>query len=92
MFMNPLTSVQVLERVRRVASARGKQVAYMLDTKGPEIRTAMLKGGQPVQLNAGEGAGGSFAGQRLCANLFALVGCPTSTQLVASIAFTLNPS
>jgi pyruvate kinase len=44
----------VLARVRKVAAAKGAHVATMLDTKGPEIRTAMLKGGEPLQLNAGE--------------------------------------
>ena len=41
-----------------MAASKGHQLGYMLDTKGPEIRTAMLKGGQAVELNAGE------AGQR----------------------------
>jgi pyruvate kinase len=33
-----------------VAAAKGKHIATMLDTKGPEIRTAMLKGGGPLEL------------------------------------------
>ena len=41
---------QVLDRVRAVAAAKGKHIATMLDTKGPEIRTAMLKGGGPLEL------------------------------------------
>ena len=40
----------VLDRVRAVAAAKGKHVATMLDTKGPEIRTAMLRGGGPLEL------------------------------------------
>jgi len=46
--------LEVLERVRGVAAAKGHQLAYMLDTKGPEIRTAMLKGGQDISLSAGQ--------------------------------------
>jgi hypothetical protein len=40
----------VLDRVRQVAAAKGKSIAVMLDTKGPEIRTAMLKEGKNVEL------------------------------------------
>ncbi|GBF99836.1 pyruvate kinase [Raphidocelis subcapitata] len=43
---------EVLDRVRAVAAAKGKHIATMLDTKGPEIRTAMLKGGGPLELKA----------------------------------------
>jgi hypothetical protein len=41
---------QVLERLRKVAAAKGRTIATMLDTKGPEIRTAMLKGHHPVEI------------------------------------------
>ena len=32
----------------------GKSVAIMLDTKGPEIRTGMLKEGKPIEIQAGQ--------------------------------------
>jgi hypothetical protein len=38
----------------QVAAAKGSYVATMLDTKGPEVRTAMLQGGKSVQLEAGQ--------------------------------------
>lgn len=44
----------MLTRLRKVAAAKGVDVAVMLDTKGPEIRTAMLSGGQDVSIQAGE--------------------------------------
>jgi pyruvate kinase len=44
----------VLDRLRRVAAAKGSWVATMLDTKGPEIRTAMLRGGKDIELKKGQ--------------------------------------
>eukprot|EP00775_Hariotina_reticulata_P004018 gene4018-4268_t len=44
----------VLERLRKVAADKGKILAYALDTKGPEIRTAMLKDGKDIMLTAGQ--------------------------------------
>ena len=41
-----------IERVRRVAKELGANVAILLDTKGPEIRTGLLEGGH-VQLETG---------------------------------------
>lgn len=44
----------MLDRLRKVAASKGANVSYLLDTKGPEIRTAMMKGGQNLQLNKGQ--------------------------------------
>ena len=40
----------VLDRVRKVMAEKGSHTATLLDTKGPEIRTAMLKGGEAIYL------------------------------------------
>ncbi|GFR42123.1 hypothetical protein Agub_g2966 [Astrephomene gubernaculifera] len=45
---------EVLDRLRKVAEAKDSHVAFLLDTKGPEIRTAMLRGGQEIELVAGQ--------------------------------------
>ena len=39
---------------RKVMEATGKQLAILLDTKGPEIRTIKLEGGNDVDLVAGQ--------------------------------------
>ena len=44
----------VLDRVRKVAAAKGVHVATALDTKGPEIRTAMLRDGKDIELTQGQ--------------------------------------
>ncbi len=44
----------MLDRLRKVAEAKGRRVACLLDTKGPEIRTAMLRGNQNLELAAGQ--------------------------------------
>lgn len=38
----------------QVAAAKGKTIAFLLDTKGPEVRTAMLRGGKDIELEAGQ--------------------------------------
>jgi pyruvate kinase len=42
---------QVLQRLRSVAASKGASISYLLDTKGPEIRTAMLRGGANLSLS-----------------------------------------
>ena len=45
--------LEMLARVRKAADAAGRPIAMLLDTKGPEIRTGMLKGHEPVMLEKG---------------------------------------
>ena len=44
----------VLDRVRKVIADKGADCACLLDTKGPEIRTAMLRDHQPIELEANQ--------------------------------------
>jgi len=43
-----------IENVHEACKITNRLCAILLDTKGPEIRTGKLKGGQPVQLQAGQ--------------------------------------
>lgn len=43
-----------VERVRKVSEQLGIPVAILLDTKGPEIRTGVLKDGEKVHFEAGD--------------------------------------
>ena len=40
--------------IREVMANTGKKIAVLLDTKGPEIRTVKLEGGNDVMLTAGQ--------------------------------------
>jgi hypothetical protein len=55
---------QTLDRVRKVAAAKGKLIGVALDTKGPEIRTAMLRGGKDILLEEGERGSGNVCRAR----------------------------
>jgi len=49
------THAKTVANIREAVKKRpGKQVAILLDTKGPEIRTGFLENGESVQLVAGE--------------------------------------
>lgn len=45
---------QRIQNLRNVLSKKGKNAAILLDTKGPEIRTIKLEGGNDVSLKAGQ--------------------------------------
>jgi len=45
------THGESIKRVRRISSELGTQIAVLLDTKGPEIRTGMTENDQPVTFN-----------------------------------------
>ena len=46
--------LEVLQRFRKAAAARNPYAAALLDTKGPEIRTAMLRDHKRIDLEKGE--------------------------------------
>lgn len=43
-----------IDRLKRVRERAASPCAIMLDTMGPEIRTGLLEGGQPVELQEGQ--------------------------------------
>jgi pyruvate kinase len=52
---NPQLHANTLANIRSAASQRPhRNVAILLDTKGPEIRTGMLVDGKPVKLQKGQ--------------------------------------
>jgi pyruvate kinase len=44
----------VLDRFRKVCAEKNSNCAVLLDTKGPEVRTAMLRNHEPIQLEKGQ--------------------------------------
>jgi len=44
---------ETLENLRKACDSTGKMCAVLLDTKGPEIRTGTLAGGEPIHLVRG---------------------------------------
>ena len=51
---NHETHAKMIEKMRGIAKEKGKNIAILLDTKGPEIRTIKLQGGKDVELKAGQ--------------------------------------
>ena len=43
-----------MDMLKKIREEENKPIAILLDTKGPEIRTGVLKDGKKVQLEAGE--------------------------------------
>ena len=43
-----------IERVRRIANELGRPIGILLDTKGPEVRTGLLKDHQKVEVHTGD--------------------------------------
>lgn len=46
--------LEVLKLFRKICREKGKWAAVMLDTMGPEVKTAMLRGGKPILIDFGQ--------------------------------------
>eukprot|EP01043_Picozoa_sp_COSAG02_P020892 COSAG02_NODE_1043_length_15014_cov_8.766007_16_plen_618_part_00 len=85
---------EVLDRFRAACAQKGSTAAVLVDTKGPEIRTAMLKDGKDIELEAGQevtvfAAGDSytsFEGYKDPATGKTVIGCS-----YAALASTVKP-
>jgi len=51
---NHETHADMISKMRKIAAEKGKNIAILLDTKGPEIRTIKLESGKDVELKAGQ--------------------------------------
>ncbi len=74
----------MLERLRRVAAAKGRSIATVLDTKGPEIRTAMLKGGHDIELHVRRCSGAVLMARLPRPGAALVAGCSAAAMQVLS--------
>lgn len=54
LLMHPRTCAQTIANLREALKKSKRMCAIMLDTKGPEIRTGLLKDGKDVELIEGQ--------------------------------------
>lgn len=54
MLIRPRTCAQTIANIREALKKSKRMCAIMLDTKGPEIRTGLLKDGKDVELVEGQ--------------------------------------
>ena len=54
LLMHPRTCAQTIANLREALKKSKRMCAIMLDTKGPEIRTGLLKDGKDVELVEGQ--------------------------------------
>ena len=86
---------EVFDRLKQVSKAKNSNTAILLDTKGPEIRTAMLKDHRAIDLVAGQsiivenkpGASGAIAVSLLVSVMFEMSTLIASTGGVSYLGF-----